>query len=113
MAIDHEIAERFDNVIEKGLRLLTHHSVLRDGSPDRVDGELCLAWQSQGLTLLEEPKFENLLITFLLSKCAYQQVESGAESSRNRRLFHPLEQVVAHGPVTSNAKRSAGILFPG
>lgn len=50
MAVEQEIAERFDNVIDKGQKLLTHSSAR---SSNRVDGELCLEWQSQGLTLLQ------------------------------------------------------------
>ena len=51
MAVDQEIIERLNNVVDKGERLLT--TVRRDSSPGRVDGELCLAWQSQSLVLLQ------------------------------------------------------------
>jgi hypothetical protein len=51
VAVDQEIAERFDDVIDKGQRLID--AVRSDGSRDRVDNELCLQWQSQGLTLLQ------------------------------------------------------------
>jgi hypothetical protein len=52
VVVEQEITERFDNVIDKGQRLLTDHIVRTKGSPDRVDQELCLEWQSQSLTLL-------------------------------------------------------------
>ena len=53
MAVEQEIAERFDNVIDKGQRLLTRHAAMGGDPRERVDGQLCLEWQSQSLTLLQ------------------------------------------------------------
>ena len=50
--IDQEIADRFQNLLSKGQRILSRFVISNKGQRDRVEHAPFLEWQSQSLTLL-------------------------------------------------------------